>query len=190
MNIIFIKIFGKIKNKLFLQILLSGSIFLIILSAIFINFIRARILDTDEIAMRLEKLTEKKILQPNINPKVVIQRGGKQESGLDTRCLSWSSYPVVSKWEQDSQDNDFVIDYYLPPNKKAIICTTPLLAAALAQDVDKPFVYEVYPTDYGFQVRIILGVSDIQKTCKRLTDNMNCMNWILKRQATVRYEPD
>lgn len=186
--------YKKIKSKLFLSILSSGFILISLYSILVADLVRARFIDYDDISEKLEDQRQKQILQNNITqtikPKVVVQRGGKSQSGLDFRCLNWSTYIAGSQWKRDSQDSDFVIDYYLPPNKNAIICTTPLLAAALGQDTKKPFVYEVYPTEYGMQVRIILGVSDIEKMCDRLSGNPNCINWILQKQATLRYEPD
>ncbi|MGD1871748.1 MAG: hypothetical protein ACFB02_01725 [Mastigocoleus sp.] len=184
----------NIKSKLFFSTFLSGLILTSIFFIVFTNLVRARFIDYDDISKRLENQKQQQLLRTDrnriINPRVVIQKGGKNQAGLDFRCLTWSTYPVASQWKQDSRDSDFVIDYYLPPNKKAIICTTPLFATALAQDIEKPFVYEVYPTEYGLQVRIILGVSDIQKACNRFTGNINCVNWILKQQTTLRYEPD
>ncbi len=69
------------------------------------------------------------------------------------------------------------------------VSTTPVLAAALTAETDKPFLYEVYPTDYGLHVRITIGLSEVGDACKSLTGNVNCADSILSRQVIVRYEP-
>ena len=108
---------------------------------------------------------------------------------IDFRCLSWATTHVGSGWTKDPKDTDFFMDYYIPPDKKAIICTTPVLASAQIADRDKPFLYEVYPTEYGFRIRIIIGLTEVREPCKNLTGNVNCADYILSHQAIVRYEP-
>jgi hypothetical protein len=120
----------------------------------------------------------------------VIQRRLNRQIRPDLRCLSWITTPTNHGWTQDKNDRDFFIDYYVPPDKKAIICTTPSLAAALIAKRDRPFLYEVYPTEYGFRIRIIEGLSEVRKPCQMLTGDKNCANALLLRQAIVRFEPD
>ncbi|MBD2778143.1 hypothetical protein [Iningainema tapete] len=153
-----------------------------------VDIVRARIINIDNITRELEEQKEAHIDNPNFISKVVVQRGFDYDKGLDDKCISWSTNQVGSGWSQDSEDHDFFMDYYIPPNKKAIICTTPVLATALTANFDKPFLYEVSPTDYGFRVRVVIGLSEVRYLCN-LLGNVNCANSILSKQVIVRYEP-
>jgi hypothetical protein len=169
--------------------ILFGFISIGLFSFFLVDFVRARVIDTDNIVKKLEEQSEKQAFNPRAVSKVVVQRGLNYEKGLDVKCISWSTTPVSHGWTKDAKDRDFFIDYYVPPHKKAIICTTPAVATALTAETDKPFIYEVYPTDYGLRVRIIIGVSEVRMLCKSLTGNVNCANYILSKQAIVRHEP-
>lgn len=175
----------RIKKHYWLIITFT-AIFLGLSTCLFADIVRARIINVDYL---LKKLEEKQIDNPRSTGKIAVQRGFEYEKGLDFKCLSWSTYPVGSGWTNEIGDRDFILDFYIPPDKKAIICTTPALAAALTAETDKPFLYEVYPTDYGLHVRITIGLSEVGDACKSLTGNVNCADSILSRQVIVRYEP-
>ncbi|WP_289793713.1 hypothetical protein [Chlorogloeopsis sp. ULAP01] len=122
--------------------------------------------------------------------KIAFQQGSNNK-GLDLRCLNWSSKQLYNGWSNIGKDHDFFIDYYLPSGKKAIICTTPALATALAANSKTRFLYEVSTTelDDGLYVRIVVGLSEVRETCKLITGSVDCLNSILMRQAIVKYEP-
>jgi hypothetical protein len=146
-----------------------------------VTFVRARIINLDEINQQLEQQT------PNIRQKVVIQRGYESDKGLDLSCLSWEKNSIINGWTNDSGDHDFFLDYYIPGNKKAIICTTPAIAMAITAAKGKPFLYEVYPVESGFRVRVIIGLTEVRDPCEKLTGNIDCANPLLEQQVTVRY---
>ncbi|MFH7027589.1 MAG: hypothetical protein ACHBN1_19865 [Heteroscytonema crispum UTEX LB 1556] len=179
----------KNQIRIFQIIILFGFISLGLFTFFLVDFVKARVIDTDNIVKKLSEQSEKQAFNPRAISKVVVQRGLNYEKGLDVKCISWSTTPVSSGWTKDPEDPDFFIEYYVPPNKKAIICTTPALATALTADADKPFTYEVYPTDYGLRVRIIVGISEVRMPCKSFTGNVNCVNYMLSKQAIVRHEP-
>ncbi len=184
----------KINHKKFIltkPILIIASftgISLLIYTCLASSIFRARIINVDNLINQFEAQNQKPF-QSRANSKIVIQRGEDSDKGFDTRCLTWSSEMVASGWTQDSQDHDFYIDYYVPPNSKAIICTTPALASAITASLDKPFVYEVYPTQYGLMIRIIIGISEVREGCQKIAGNVNCLNSLLQQQAIVHYEP-
>jgi hypothetical protein len=153
------------------------------------NIVRARILDIDKLEEQFEAQREAQLYNPQFIPRVVIQGGQSHEKGLDLRCILWETNHVNHGWLKSGEDTDFFIDYYVPPEKNPIICTTPALALVLKAGVRKPFVYEVYPTDYGLRVRIIIGVSEVRELCRNLTGDINCASPILLQQGIVRYEP-
>lgn len=153
------------------------------------DIFRVRIIDIGNVTRELEAQRQAHQYNPDFIAKFVEQDEFDYEKGFDYKCISWSTNPVGSGWSKDSEDHDFFVDYYIPPDKNAIICTTPALATALTANFDKPFLYEVYPTDYGLRVRVIIGVSEVRDICKSLTGNVNCANSILLKQVTVRYEP-
>jgi hypothetical protein len=166
-----------------------GAILLLLYTCLAVSMFRARIINVDNLIQNFAEQNPTQILQPRASRKIVIQRGFNYDKGLDTRCLTWSSEQVGSGWTRDQQDHDFYIDYYVPPNSKAIICTTPAFAGALKANDDKPFLYEVYPTDYGLMIRIIVGISEVREPCQKITGNVNCLNSWLEKQAIVHYEP-
>ncbi len=181
----------KINNNFFLKkpVLITtclGAISLLLYTCLATSMFRARVINVDNL---IQKFAAQNQAQSRTSRKIVVQRGFNYEKGLDPRCLTWSSEQVGSGWTQDSQDHDFYIDYYVPPNSQAIICTTPALAGALKADTDKPFLYEVYPTDYGLMVRIIVGISEVREPCQKIAGNVNCLNSWLEKQAIVHYEP-
>ncbi|GAX43826.1 hypothetical protein NIES4075_48410 [Tolypothrix sp. NIES-4075] len=178
--------FINYKIKKHWLIITLTTIFLGLLTCLLADIVRTRIINVDKL---LKQLEEKQVDNPRLIPKIAVQRGFEYEKGLDFKCISWSTYPVGSGWTNEISDRDFFIDFYIPPDKKAIICTTPVLAAALTAETDKPFLYEVYPTDYGLHVRITIGLSEVADACKSLTGNVNCADSILSRQVIVRYEP-
>ncbi|GAB1538626.1 hypothetical protein NUACC21_12880 [Scytonema sp. NUACC21] len=153
------------------------------------DIVRARIIDSNYLAKQFEAQREKELYNPNFVPKVVIQRGREYEKGLDFKCITGATYKVGSGWTKDSKDSDFFIDYYVPPNKNAIICVSPAFAAAITAKTSKPFVYEAYPTNYGLRIRIIIGVSEVRGICQSLTGDVNCANFVLSQEAVVRYVP-
>ncbi len=155
----------------------------------FVALVRGRIIDTNNLVKAFEAQREQKLYEPNFLPKVVIQRGRESEKGFDLKCLTWSMDRVVSGWTRDKRDSDFFIDYYVPPNKDAIICVSPAFATAITAATRKPFVYEAYPTDYGLRIRIIIGASEVRGMCQSLTGDANCANFFLSQEAIVRYEP-
>jgi len=176
---------GQIKGHVL--IIISSSVILLALFTSFLaNIVRARIIDIDHVFRQLEVQRAAQADHPLAIPKVVEQR--RLNNRLDFRCISWSTNQASSGWEPEDDHYVFFIDYYVPPDKKAIICTTPALATALTA-VKKPLLYEIYPTDYGLHIRIIIGVSEAVEFCKNLTGNVNCVNSILLPQASVRYEP-
>ncbi len=172
-----------------LTIIMLTAIFLGLFTCLLADIVRARIINVDKLLKQLEEQREKQIDNPRLIQKIAVQRGFEYEKGLDFKCFSWTTYPVGSGWTNEIGDRDFVLDFYIPPDKKAIICITPVLAAALTVETDKPFLYEVYPTDYGLHVRITIGLSEVGDACQSLTGNINCTNSILSRQVIVRYEP-
>ncbi|GAA6618853.1 hypothetical protein [Scytonema sp. NUACC26] len=173
-----------------LAIIIALGISLLSLYIIFItSIIRARIIDSNSLIKAFEAQRAQKLYEPNFVPQVVIQRGHEYEKGFDLKCLTWTTEKVLSGWTRDKRDSDFFIDYYVPPNKDAIICVSPALAAAITAATRKPFVYEAYPTDYGLRIRIIIGSSEVRDICQRLTGDANCANFFLSQEATVRYEP-
>jgi hypothetical protein len=166
-----------------------GATLLLLYTCLAVSMFRARIINVDNLIQNFVAQSPTQLLQSRASRKIVVQRGFNYDKGLDKRCLTWSSEQVGSGWTQDSQDRDFYIDYYVPPNSKAIICTTPALAGALKADSDKPFLYEVYPTDYGLMIRIIVGISEVREPCQKITGNVNCLNSWLEKQAIVHYQP-
>jgi hypothetical protein len=182
------KLKSILTRRIFIIAACLGGFSVILSSFLFTSIIRARIIDVDELVKNFEAQNQIDPFKPRPVRKVVIQQGFEHEKGTDARCLTWATEQVGSGWTQDSADHDFFIDYYVPPNAKAIICTTPALAAALTADADKPFLYEVYPTEYGLRVRIVIGVSEVREPCKLLTGNVNCLNFVLQQQAIVHYE--
>ncbi|MCV3212487.1 hypothetical protein OGM63_02890 [Plectonema radiosum NIES-515] len=179
---------SKKRKKGWLIIMLTG-IFLGLFTCFLADIVRARVINVDKLVKQLEEQREKQIDNPRLIQKIAVQRGFEYEKGLDFKCLSWSTYPVSNGWTNQIGDRDFILDFYIPPDKKAIICTTPILAAALTAETHKPFLYEVYPTDYGLHIRITIGLSEVGDACQSLTGNINCANSILSRQVIVRHEP-
>jgi hypothetical protein len=153
-----------------------------------VAFVRARIIDINEINQRLEKQKSQNLDQPNRPQKVVIQRGYESDKGFDLSCLSWEKQSIINGWTRDSNDRDFFLDYYVPANKKAIICTTPAIATAITAASGKPFLYEVYPVESGWRVRVIIGLTEVRDPCQQLTGNTDCVNSLLEQQVTVRYQ--
>ena len=184
-------------KKLFiLAAMLGGGFLLIVYMCLFTSIIRARVIKVDSLVKQFEAQFQNDPLEAlqqrstqKVALKIVIQEGFNYDKGLDTSCLTWASEPVASGWTQDSNDPDFFVDYYVPASSNAIICTTPIFAGALTADADKPFSYEVYRTEYGLRVRVIIGVSEIRELCQTLTLNGNCLNSFLKQQAIVHYKP-
>lgn len=179
------------KKLLILAAMLGGGFLLVVYTCLFTSIIRARVVKVDSLVKQFEAQFQNdpiKALQQRSTQKIVIQ-GDNSDKGLDASCLTWASEPVASGWTQDSKDSDFFVDYYVPANTKAIICTTPIFAGALTADADKPFSYEVYRTEYGLRVRVIIGVSETRELCKILALNANCLNSFLKQQAIVHYKP-
>lgn len=172
--------------------MLGGGFLLIVYTCLFTSIVRARVIKVDSLVKQFETQFQNdalKALQQRSTQKIVIQEGFNYDKGLDANCLTWASEPVVSGWTQDSKDSDFFVDYYVPANTKAIICTTPIFSGALTADTDKPFSYEVRKTEYGLIVRVIIGVSEIRELCQTLTLNGNCLNSFLQQQAIVHYKP-
>lgn len=179
--------------------MLGGGFLVIVYTCLFTTIIRARVIKVDSLVKQfeaqfqndslkaLQQRSTQKIAQ-KIAQKIVVERDNS-DKGLDASCLTWASEPVASGWTQDSKDSDFFVDYYVPANTKAIICTTPIFAGALTADTEKPFSYEVTRTEYGLKVRVIIGVSEIEKLCQTLTHNRNCLNSFLQQQAIVHYKP-
>jgi hypothetical protein len=178
-----------IKGQKFTIAVGAGILFLTLVTSFVARIIRVKDIEIDFVLQRLEAQTKKPDYDPLAPRRVVIQRRLNRQIRPDLRCLSWVTTPVNHGWTQDQQDKDFFIDYYLPPDKKAIICTTPVLSAALIANRTKPFLYEVYPTEHGFRIRIIEGLSEVREPCQYLTGDRNCANALLLRQAIVRFEP-
>jgi hypothetical protein len=181
-------------EKLKIQTLLITTIGLGLLSltlfmTLFFKIIRARIINFDDLSKEFESQREAQLYNPAFIPKISIQRGVDYDKGFDLKCFWWSQQAAGSGWSKNSKDSDFFIEYYVPPDKRAIICATPVFATALTTDPDKPFVYEVSPTNYGFRVRIIIGASEVRQLCQKLTGQLNCANSLLVQQAAVKYEP-
>lgn len=166
-----------------------GAISLALFTGFLTKVFRVKDVEIDYVLKQLEVQSKREPENPHATSKVVIQRRLHSDIRPDFRCLSWATTHVGSGWTKDPKDTDFFMDYYIPPDKKAIICTTPVLASAQIADRDKPFLYEVYPTEYGFRIRIIIGLTEVREPCKNLTGNVNCADYILSRQAIVRYEP-
>jgi hypothetical protein len=168
----------------------GGVFFIILYICLFANIIRARVIKVDSLLKQFELKYQNdplKFLQQRSSQKVVIQEGFNYDKGFDRHCSTWAEEILNLGWTRDSKDPDFFVDYYVPSNAKAIICTTPTFAGALTADADKPFSYEVYPTEQGLKVRVIIGASHIREFCQKLTDNGNCLNSFLQQQAIVRY---
>lgn len=183
-------------KKLLIFAAMLGGGFLLVYTCLFTSIVRARVVKVDSLVKQFEAQFQNdplKALQQRSTQKValkiVIQEGFNYDKGLDASCLTWTSEPVASGWTQDSKDPDFFVDYYVPASSNAIICTTPIFAGALTADTDKPFSYEVYRTEYGLRVRVIIGVSEIRELCQTLTLNGNCLNSFLQQQAIVHYKP-
>lgn len=178
------------KKGYVLAIIIALGISTLSLYILFIpDIIRARIIDSKSLVKTFKNQQEEKLYDPNFRPQVVVQRGYEYEKGFDLKCLTWATQKVLSGWTRDKLDSDFFIDYYVPPNKDAMICVSPAFAAAITASTTKPFVYEAYPTDYGLRIRIVIGASEVRDVCQRLTGDTNCANSFLSQEATVRYEP-
>jgi hypothetical protein len=190
-NLMRLKLKPILKRPVVLTVSCVGGIFLLLYLFLSTSIIRARVINVDGLIKQFSAQATENNLDPFKPPqsrKIAIQRGFNSDKGLDIRCSSWSNEAVGSGWTQDSQDHDFYIDYYVPPNTKAIICTTPILAGTLTAITDKPFLYEAFPTEYGLKIRIIIGISEVREPCQKLTGNVNCVNYLLQQQAIVRYE--
>lgn len=182
------------KKLLILAAMLGGGFLLIVYICLFTSIIRARVIKVENLVQQFEAQFQNdslKALQQRstekIAQKIVVERDNS-DKGVDANCLTWASEPLVSGWTQDSNDSDFFVDYYVPPSSKAIICTTPIFAGALTADAEKPFSYEVYRTEYGLRVRVLIGASEMRELCQILTLDGNCLNSFLQQQAIVRYQ--
>lgn len=178
----------KIKDRVLTITILFGILSLF-LTCFLVKIVRVKFVDIDFVLKRLEIQSEVQVNNPHPIPRVDVQRRLGSDIRPDFRCLFWAKTEVDSGWTYDSEDRDFFIDYYIPPDKKAIICMTPALAAALIVKGDKPLLYEVYHTEYGFRIRIIQGLTEVREPCKNLTGNVNCVDFLLLGQSIVRYEP-
>ncbi|ARV61001.1 hypothetical protein BZZ01_22380 [Nostocales cyanobacterium HT-58-2] len=178
----------KLKGRILTITILLGVISLFLMS-FFTKIVRVKFVEIDFVLKKLEAQSEAQTDNPYAVPIVDVQRRIGSDIRPDPRCLFWSTTVVGKGWTNDSEDRDFFIDYYIPPDKKAMICTTPVLAAALIAKRDKPLLYKVYPTEYGFRVRIVEGLSEVREPCKNWTGNADCANSILSHQGIVRYEP-
>lgn len=178
----------KIKGRVLTITILLGVISLFF-TCFLAKIVRVKFVEMDYVLKELEVQREVQANDPHAISKVVEQEELHSDIRPDFRCLFWVTTEVGSGWTNDSEDRDFFIDYYIPPDKKAIICTTPALAAAFIAKRDQPFLYEVYPTEYGFRVRIVQGFSEVREPCKNWTGNVDCANSLLSRQAIIRYEP-
>jgi len=176
----------RLKGHVLTIILCSGIISIGLYISFLAAIVRARIIDIDNVHKQLELQSEAQLDHPRVLPKIAEQR--RLNHSPDFRCLSWAANQVGSGWKPEDDHSVFFVDYYIPPDRKAIICTTPALATAITA-VEKPLLYEIYPTDYGLHIRIIIGVSEAVEPCKRLTGNVNCTNSLLSQQAVVKYEP-
>ncbi|WP_017316517.1 hypothetical protein [Mastigocladopsis repens] len=178
----------KLKGPVLTITVLFGVISLF-LSCFLIKIVRVKFVEIDFVLKKLEAQSEVQANNPHAIPRVDIQRRLSYDIRPDFRCLFWATTVVGSGWTNDSKDSDFFIDYYIPPDKKAMICTTPALAAALIAERPKPLLYKVYPTEYGFRVRLVEGLSEVREPCKNWTGNVDCANSLLSRQGIVKYEP-
>jgi hypothetical protein len=167
--------------------LLIGS--LILTTFFSLDIFRARVIDIDK-ANRLLEAKKQKENNDLGNSKVIVSQGFS-DKGIDSRCLTWPSKLTYSGWSDNPKDHDFFIDHYVPAGKKAIICATPALSAALAIHPRKRFLYEVskIELDDGLYVRVVVGLSEAREPCKLFTGSVDCVNSILARQAVVKYEP-
>jgi len=179
---------SKIKDRVLTITILLGVISLFF-TCFLAKIVRVKFVEIDFVLKRLEAQREAQANNPHAIPRVDVQRRLGSDIRPDFRCLFWATTEVGSGWTNDSEDRDFFIDYYIPPDKKAMICTTPALAAALIAKRDKPFLYEVSPTEYGFRIRIVQGLSEVREPCKNWTGNVDCVDSLLSRQAIIRYEP-
>jgi hypothetical protein len=182
-------VLNKIPGRILARIIYSGVILSVLFTSLFTALVRARTIDLEQVNKHLAAQSLEQIYNPQNMPQFAEQRPLQYEMGLDSRCMSWSTNPVGNGWTPENNYYVFFIDYYVPPDKKAIICTTPALATTLRYVVKKPLLYKIVPTEYGLHVRVIIGVSEAVKPCKKLTGNANCVNSILSQQATIRYEP-
>jgi hypothetical protein len=154
-----------------------------------LDIFRARVIDINK-ANRLLEAKKQKENNDLGNSKVIVSQGFS-DKGIDSRCLTWPSKLTYSGWSDNPKDHDFFIDHYVPAGKKAIICATPALSAALAIHPRKRFLYEVskIELDDGLYVRVVVGLSEAREPCKLFTGSVDCVNSILARQAVVKYEP-
>ncbi|AKG22997.1 hypothetical protein [Calothrix sp. 336/3] len=166
-----------------------GAIALISYISFFTYFLRVRNIDITDINEKLAAQEAAKIENPQLQSQLVVDEGKWNDKGLDSRCLSWSTKPISSGWTKYPKDDDFFIDYYIPPNKKALICATPAYTVGLVRKVRRPLIYQVYPTEYGLRIRVIIGVSLSRKTCQKIAGNPNCADSLLSQQVVVKYEP-
>ncbi len=175
----------KSVNQGWIKIILLGIIISALAASVIVKIVRLRIINIYPIE---SKLIEGRILNettPIFNEKVVIQK----DKGLDQRCISGAVERLNSGWmDNPYPDQDFFVNYYVPPGKKALICLTPALAAALSVS-HKRLSYMVFRSEHGLRVKIILGVSAVDDLCKSLTGNINCANSLLLQQAVVSYKP-
>ncbi|BAY43039.1 hypothetical protein SAMD00079811_06170 [Scytonema sp. HK-05] len=178
----------KIKGSVVTITILFGILSLF-LTCLFAKIVRVKFVEIDFVLEKLEIQSKAQANNPRAIPRVDVQRRLGSDIRPDLRCLFWATTVVGRGWTNDSADRDFFIDYYIPPDKKAMICTTPALAAALIAKRTKPLLYKVYPTEYGFRVRIVEGLSKVRKPCKNWTGNVDCADSLLSRQAIIRYEP-
>ncbi len=176
------------KGRIVTITILFGVISLF-LTSFLAKIVRVKFVEIDFVLEKLEAQSKAQAENPYAIPKVDVQRRLGSDIRPDFRCLFWATTEVGRGWTNDSADRDFFVDYYIPPDKQAMICTTPALAAALIAKRTKPLLYKVSPTEYGFRVRIVEGLSKVRKPCKDWTGNADCANSLLSRQGIVRYEP-
>lgn len=87
-------------------------------------------------------------------------------------------------------DMDYFMYYRVPRHHKREVCITAYLALALWATHRKLYIrvywhnrwtrYDVYEVNIGHSV--------VRNLCLRLTGHSNCANWLLNRQAVVRYK--
>ncbi|MGH8002658.1 MAG: hypothetical protein ACREPR_25305, partial [Brasilonema sp.] len=128
----------KMKAHILIITILIGIISLL-MTSFFAKIVRVKFVEIDFVLKRLEIESKAQAENPHAIPKVDVQRRLGSDIRPDPRCLFWATTEVGRGWTNDSEDSDFFIDYYIPPDKPAMICTTPVLAAALiAKRDNKP----------------------------------------------------
>ena len=117
---------------------------------------------------------------------------GEVQASWTMFCHFWWPYRRIwSGWLYSPYpDLDYFMYYRVPPRHRREVCITRYLADAL-RVTHKRLSVKVYRHNrrkyYDLYV-INIGHSVARNVCQRLHRSPNCANWLLNRQAVVRYQ--